>query len=223
MKVGEAVSCFHILYWPPACHFLRTIFTLHRMSALFLLLPSTLSHSCKNRPGVWPLSFRFWFSFSVIDLQGLTEAAVCKLFLWSFLIAWPWCSVGTIVYYFQSPQQCCFLFKWRKTQMSEIVYQHNTISKKEQYLTISYASLAQITHTKKCFSDHPTYGMHLHNILLFFMPWDYNKFFSDCVLAVVKHRPLIAFNAAVLQSLCLCWYCFLPSVQHCWQNIEKKP
>lgn len=71
-------------------HFLRTIFNLHHVPALFLLLSSTLSYSCKSRPGVWPLSFRFWFSFSVIDLQGLTEIAVYKIYFWSFLYVRPW-------------------------------------------------------------------------------------------------------------------------------------
>lgn len=52
----------------------------------------------------------------------------------------------------------------------------------------------------------------IYIVFLFCTLWDYNKFFSDCVLAVVmpfllkfffedKQRPLIAFNAAVLQSL----------------------
>lgn len=161
-------KCTSVQYWPPACHFLRTIFNLHHVSALFLLHPSTLSYSCKNRPGVWPFSFRFWFSFSVIDLQGLTEAAVCKIYFWSFLIVWPWFGQRCVHW----TQLCTFfshaivlLSAWRKTEISEtvcyIMLQHHYFKSlfqlfqriKSNNNETSHASLAQITHTKKIFLD----------------------------------------------------------------------
>lgn len=65
----------------------------------------------------------------------------------------------------------------------------------------------------------------IYIVFLFCTLWDYDMCIGHgnaIFIEIFFLRPLIAFNAPVLQSLRLCWYCFRPSVQHCCQNIEKK-